>query len=348
MVYENSIERQGYRMIKEAIAILSKKQDLTSEMMEQVMDEIMRNEATDAQKASFLTSLYMKGETIEEITAAARGMRKHCERFLNNQDVLEIVGTGGDGSNTINISTLSSIVAAAAGIPVAKHGNRAASSKCGTADCLEALGVKIDLEPEQSQKILKEINICFLFAQKYHTAMKYVGGVRKEMGVRTLFNILGPLSKPAGASMQLLGVYSEELVEPLARVLYNLGVKSAMVVYGEDSIDEISLSAPTKVCEFKNGDFKSYEITPEQFGFIRCKKENLVGGTPEENAKIVWDILNGAQGPKTDAVLLNAGAAIYVAGGADTVEDAIQIAKETIKSGKAKEKLEQFIKRSNE
>lgn len=348
MVYENSIERQGYRMIKEAIAILSKKQDLTSEMMEQVMDEIMRNEATDAQKASFLTSLYMKGETIEEITAAARGMRKHCERFLNNQDVLEIVGTGGDGSNTINISTLSSIVAAAAGIPVAKHGNRAASSKCGTADCLEALGVKIDLESEQSQKILKEINICFLFAQKYHTAMKYVGGVRKEMGVRTLFNILGPLSNPAGASMQLLGVYSEELVEPLARVLYNLGVKSAMVVYGEDSIDEISLSAPTKVCEFKNGDFKSYEITPEQFGFIRCKKEDLVGGTPEENAKIVWDILNGAQGPKTDAVLLNAGAAIYVAGGADTVEDAIQIAKETIKSGKAKEKLEQFIKRSNE
>ena len=348
MVYENSIERQGYRMIKEAIAILSKKQDLTSEMMEQVMDEIMRNEATDAQKASFLTSLYMKGETIEEITAAARGMRKHCERFLNNQDVLEIVGTGGDGSNTINISTLSSIVAAAAGIPVAKHGNRAASSKCGTADCLEALGVKIDLEPEQSQKILKEINICFLFAQKYHTAMKYVGGVRKEMGVRTLFNILGPLSNPAGASMQLLGVYSEELVEPLARVLYNLGVKSAMVVYGEDSIDEISLSAPTKVCEFKNGDFKSYEITPEQFGFIRCKKEDLVGGTPEENAKIVWDILNGAQGPKTDAVLLNAGAAIYVAGGADTVEDAIQIAKETIKSGKANEKLEQFIKRSNE
>ena len=348
MVYENSIERQGYRMIKEAIAILSKKQDLTSEMMEQVMDEIMRNEATDAQKASFLTSLYMKGETIEEITAAARGMRKHCERFLNNQDVLEIVGTGGDGSNTINISTLSSIVAAAAGIPVAKHGNRAASSKCGTADCLEALGVKIDLEPEQSQKILKEINICFLFAQKYHTAMKYVGGVRKEMGVRTLFNILGPLSNPAGASMQLLGVYSEELVEPLARVLYNLGVKSAMVVYGEDSIDEISLSAPTKVCEFKNGDFKSYEITPEQFGFIRCKKEDLVGGTPEENAKIVWDILNGARGPKTDAVLLNAGAAIYVAGGADTVEDAIQIAKETIKSGKAKEKLEQFIKRSNE
>lgn len=334
-------------MIKEAIAILSKKQDLSSEMMEQVMDEIMRNEATDAQKASFLTSLYMKGETIEEITAAARGMRKHCERFLNDQDVLEIVGTGGDGSNTFNISTVSSIVAAAAGIPVAKHGNRAASSKCGTADCLEALGVKIDLEPAQSEKILKEINICFLFAQKYHTAMKYVGGVRKEMGVRTLFNILGPLANPAGASMQLLGVYSEELVEPLARVLYNLGVKSAMVVYGEDSIDEISLSAPTKVCEFRNGEFKSYEMTPEQFGFTRCKKEDLVGGLPQENAQIVREILDGGQGVKTDAVLFNAGAAIYVAGGADSIEEGIQIARETIQSGKAKEKLEQFIRKSN-
>lgn len=334
-------------MIKEAIAILSQKQDLSYDMMEQVMDEIMRNEATDAQKASFLTSLYMKGETIEEITAAARGMRKHCERFLNDQDVLEIVGTGGDGSNTFNISTVSSIVVAAAGIPVAKHGNRAASSKCGTADCLEALGVKIDLEPAQSEKILKEINICFLFAQKYHTAMKYVGSVRKEMGVRTLFNILGPLSNPAGASMQLLGVYSEELVEPLARVLYNLGVKSSMVVYGEDSIDEISLSAPTKVCEFRNGEFKSYEMTPEQFGFTRCKKEDLVGGLPQENAQIVREILEGSQGPKTDAVLFNAGAAIYVAGGADSIEAGIQIARETIQSGKAKEKLEQFIRKSN-
>ena len=335
-------------MIKQAIEILSKKQDLTPEMMEQVMDEIMRNEATDAQKASLLTSLYMKGETIEEITAAARGMRKHCERFLNDQDVLEIVGTGGDGSNTFNISTVASIVVSAAGIPVAKHGNRAASSKCGTADCLEALGVKIDLEPAKSEQLLKQIQICFLFAQKYHTAMKYVGGVRKEMGVRTLFNILGPLANPAGASMQLLGVYSEELVEPLARVLYNLGVKSAMVVYGEDSIDEISLSAPTKVCEFRNGNFKSYVIEPEQFGLKRCKKEELEGGTPEENAKIVLEILDGVYNPKTDAVLLNAGAAIYVAGGATTVEEAIDIAREMIQSGKAKKQLEEFIRLSNE
>lgn len=238
-------------MIKEAIKLLSNRENLTPELMEQVMEEIMTNQATDAQKASFLTALSMKGETIDEITAAARVMRAHCERFLNDMDVLEIVGTGGDGSNTFNISTLSSLVVSAAGIPVAKHGNRAASSKCGTADCLEALGVKIDIAPARSAQLLKEINICFLFAQKYHTAMRFVGAVRKEMGIRTLFNVLGPLANPAGASMQLLGVYNEELVEPLAHVLYNLGVKKAMVVYGKDSIDEISMSAPTQVCEFK-------------------------------------------------------------------------------------------------
>ena len=230
-------------MIKEAISLLVQRKDLSSEMMSDVMEEIMTNQATDAQKASFLTALAMKGETIGEITAAAKVMRAHCERFLNDMDVLEIVGTGGDGSNTFNISTLSALVTSAAGIPVAKHGNRAASSKCGTADCLETLGVKIDIAPALSAQLLKEINICFLFAQKYHTAMRFVGGVRKEMGIRTLFNILGPLANPAGATMQLLGVYSEDLVEPLAHVLKNLGVKRAMVVYGTDSIDEISLSA---------------------------------------------------------------------------------------------------------
>ena len=235
-------------MIKEAIAQLVKREDLTSEVMEQVMEEIMTGEATDAQKASFLTALSMKGETIDEITSAAKVLRSHCERFLNDMDVLEIVGTGGDGSNTINISTLSSVVVSAAGIPVAKHGNRAASSKCGTADCLEALGVKIDCAPARSAQILKDINLCFLFAQKYHPAMRFVGAVRKEMGIRTLFNVLGPLANPAGATMQLFGVYSEELVEPLAHVLRNLGVKRAMVVYGRDSMDEISLSAETKVC----------------------------------------------------------------------------------------------------
>lgn len=334
-------------MIKEAILSLSKKQDLTSDVMEQVMDEIMNNEATDAQKASFLTALAMKGETIDEITAAAKVMRKHCEKFLNDRDVLEIVGTGGDGSNTFNISTAASIVTSAAGVPVAKHGNRAASSKCGTADCLEALGVKIDISPEKSEKLLNDINICFLFAQKYHTAMRFVGGVRREMGIRTLFNVLGPLANPAGASMQLLGVYSADLVEPLARVLSNLGVKSAMVVYGEDSIDEISMSAPTKVCEFKDGNFKTYEITPEQFGFERCQKSELVGGTPQENAQILRDILDGKDGAKRNAVLLNAGAAIYVAGKADSIASGVEIAKDMIDSGKAKAQLAKFIEQSN-
>lgn len=335
-------------MIKEAISILSKKGNLTQEMTEQVMDEIMNNEATDAQKSAFLTALAMKGETIDEVTAAAKVMRKHCERFLNDQDVLEIVGTGGDGSNTFNISTLASIVVSATGIPVAKHGNRAASSKCGTADCLEALGVKIDVSPEKSEQLLKEIQICFLFAQKYHTAMRFVAAIRKEVGIRTLFNILGPLANPAGASMQLLGVYSEELVEPMARVLYNLGVKKAMVVFGEDCMDEISLSAPTKVCECKNGNFKTYEITPEQFGFTRCKKDDLVGGTPQENAQIAREILEGAKGPKTDAVILNAGAAIYTASDDYTLEQAIEIARETLESGKALTQLERFIELSNQ
>jgi anthranilate phosphoribosyltransferase len=334
-------------MIKEAISLLVQRRDLTSEMMSEVMEEIMTNQATDAQKASFLTALAMKGETISEITAAAKVMRSHCERFLNDMDVLEIVGTGGDGSNTFNISTLSAIVASSAGIPVAKHGNRAASSKCGTADCLEALGVKIDIAPALSAQLLKEINICFLFAQKYHTAMRFVGNVRKEMGIRTLFNILGPLANPAGATMQLLGVYSEELVEPLAHVLHNLGVKRAMVVYGTDSIDEISMSAPTKVCEFKNDIFKTYEITPEQFGLTRCKKEDLVGGNPDENAAITRDILSGKPGPKMDAVLLNSGAAIYLVSDNITMQEAIQKARELITSGAAAKQLETFIEKSN-
>lgn len=334
-------------MIKEAIAQLVKREDLTSEVMEQVMEEIMTGEATDAQKASFLTALSMKGETIDEITSAAKVLRSHCERFLNDMDVLEIVGTGGDGSNTINISTLSSVVVSAAGIPVAKHGNRAASSKCGTADCLEALGVKIDCAPARSAQILKDINLCFLFAQKYHPAMRFVGAVRKEMGIRTLFNVLGPLANPAGATMQLFGVYSEELVEPLAHVLRNLGVKRAMVVYGRDSMDEISLSAETKVCEFKNDEFKSYVIKPEDLGLTRCNKEDLVGGTPQENAAIVNDILGGAKGPKPDVVLLNAGAAIYLASDGITLKDGIEKAREIIVSGKAKKQLKEFIEETN-
>ena len=334
-------------MIKEAISNLVKGENLSDNVMGQVMEEIMTGEATDAQKASFLTALSIKGETIDEITSAAKVLSSKCTEFHNNGDALEIVGTGGDKANTFNISTVSAIVASAAGVRVAKHGNRAASSKCGTADCLEALGVKIDIEPEKSESLLDDIGICFLFAQKYHPAMRFVGNVRKEIGSRTVFNVLGPLSNPAKAKMQLMGVYDEALVEPLARVLKNLGLKRLMVVYGMDCLDEISLSAPTKVCEYLDGDFKTYEITPEQFGFTRCKKEDLVGGEPAENAKIVRDILDGRKGPKYDAVLLNAGTAIYVAGKAQSIEAGIEKARETIESGKAKAKLEEFITKSN-
>lgn len=334
-------------MIKEAINTLVNGKDLTDEVMTQIMEEIMTGEATDAQKASFLTALSIKGETIDEITAAAKVMSSKCTPFNNDGDALEIVGTGGDKANSFNISTLSAIVAAAAGVHVAKHGNRAASSKCGTADCLEALGVKIDIEPEHSEKLLKEDGICFLFAQKYHPAMRFVGAVRKEMGIRTMFNVLGPLSNPARANMQLMGVYDEKLVEPLAHVLKNLGLKKLMVVYGMDCLDEISLSAPTKVCEYRDGEFKSYEITPEQFGFTRCKKEDIVGGEPAANAQIAREILDGVEGPKMDAVLLNAGASIYIATDGITIEQGIEKAREMITSGKAKVKLEQFIEDSN-
>lgn len=331
-------------MIKEAINILTQGKDLESGMMKQVMEEIMAGEATDAQKASFLTALSIKGETIGEVTEAAKVMTSKCAYFKNSKDSLEIVGTGGDKSNTFNISTLSAIVCAAAGIRVTKHGNRAASSKCGTADCLEALGVKIDIEPKKAEKVLEDTNMCFLFAQKYHPAMRFVGAVRKEIGIRTIFNILGPLSNPAKADIQLLGVYDESLVEPLAHVLKNLGLKKIMVVYGMDCLDEISMSAPTKVCEYKDGKFNSYEITPEQFGFKRCDKEELSGGTPEENAAIALEVLKGKEGAKLDAILINAGAAIYIASDGITIADGIAKAREIIENGAAKAKLEEFIK----
>lgn len=334
-------------MIKEAISVLNQGNDLSEEMMEQVMNEIMTGEATDAQKGAFLTVLAVKGETIDEISAAGKVMKERCTEFINKKDALEIVGTGGDGSNTFNISTLSAIVTSAAGYRVAKHGNRAASSKCGTADCLEALGVKIDADVALSEKLLDEINLCFLFAQKYHTAMRFVGAVRKEIGIRTLFNILGPISNPAGTNQMLLGVYTEELVEPLAHVLNNLGVKRAMVVYGTDKMDEISLSAATRVCELRDGKFENYEITPEQFGLKSCKKEDLVGGEPEENARIAREILEGQQGPKMDAVLLNAGAAIHIADGKLSIKEGIAKAREVIMSGAAKAQLLRLIERTN-
>ena len=334
-------------MIKEAIIKLAKKEDLTYAEAEQVMNEIMEGKATDVQKSAYLTALSMKGETIDEITASASGMRAHCIKLLHDMDVLEIVGTGGDGSNSFNISTTSSMVIAAAGIPVAKHGNRAASSKSGAADVLEALGIKIDVPPEKSTELLKKIQICFLFAQNYHIAMKYVGPIRKELGIRTVFNILGPLSNPAGANMELMGVYDQSLVEPLAQVMANLGVVRGMVVYGQDKLDEISMCAATSVCEIKDGKFISYEIAPEQFGYERCEKGALTGGPPEENAKITMEILSGAdKGPKRQAVCLNAGAAIYIAGKADTIEAGIRKAEQIIDEGLALKKLEQFREES--
>lgn len=334
-------------MIKEAIIKVTNKEDLTYDEALQVMNEIMDGEATDVQKSAYLTALSMKGETIDEITGSAVGMRSHALQVQHDMDVLEIVGTGGDKSNSFNISTTASLVIAAAGVPVAKHGNRAASSKSGAADCLEALGVKIALEPEQSEALLKEIGITFLFAQKYHTAMKYVGPIRKELGIRTVFNILGPLTNPANANLQVMGVYSEKLVEPMARVLHKMGVKQGMVVFGMDVLDEISLSADTRVCEFKNEEFKTYTISPEQFGYERCSKEDLLGGTPEENAAITKAILSGEKGPKRDAVVMNAGAGIYVAGKADSLKAGMKLAEELIDSGAAMKKLEAFVEKTN-
>ena len=335
-------------MIKEAIIKLSKKQDLAYAEAEAVMDEIMSGQATPVQMSAYLTALSLKGETIDEITASAAGMRAHCIKLLHNLDVLEIVGTGGDGSNSFNISTTSSLVIAAGGVPVAKHGNRAASSKSGAADVLEALGVKITLTPERSAEILKKINICFLFAQNYHIAMKYVAPIRKELGIRTVFNILGPLSNPAGANMELMGVYDQSLVEPLAQVMANLGVNRGMVVYGQDSLDEISMCAPTSVCEIRDGKFTSYEITPEQFGYERCEKGALTGGTPAENAEITKSILKGEEkGPKRQAVCLNAGAALYIAGKAASIEEGVKLAESLIDSGAALKKLEEFVEETN-
>ena len=335
-------------MIKEAIIKLSKKQDLTYAEAETVMDEIMSGQATPVQMSAYLTALSLKGETIDEITASAAGMRAHCIKLLHNLDVLEIVGTGGDGSNSFNISTTSSLVIATVFVPVAKHGNRAASSKSGAADVLEALGVKITLTPERSAEILKKINICFLFAQNYHIAMKYVAPIRKELGIRTVFNILGPLSNPAGANMELMGVYDQLLVEPLAQVMANLGVDRGMVVYGQDSLDEISMCAPTSVCEIRDGKFTSYEITPEQFGYERCEKGALTGGTPAENAEITKAILKGEEkGPKRQAVCLNAGAALYIAGKAASIEEGVKLAESLIDSGAALKKLEEFVEETN-
>lgn len=334
-------------MIKEAILKVSRHEDLTYDEAYITMDEIMDGEASEVQMSAYLTAMSMKGETIEEITASAEAMRAHCVRLLNDEEVLEIVGTGGDGSNTFNISTTSSIVISAAGVPVAKHGNRSASSKCGAADVLEELGVNIYIEPEKSLKCLKEIDLCFLFAQNYHLSMKYVAGVRKELSIRTIFNILGPLTSPAGASMEVLGVYERDLIEPLADVLKNLGVKSAMVVYGLDGMDEISASDNTAVCELKNGKTMTYELSPEYFDMEIASKEDLVGGDAKENAQITLSILKGEKGPKRNAVLLNSAAGLYVAGKVGSLKEGVKLAEEVIDSGSALEQLEKFIEVTN-
>lgn len=336
-------------MIKEAILKLSKKENLNYEEAKEVMNEIMSGKATAVQMSSYLTALSMKGETIEEITGSAAGMRENCIKLLHNMEVLEIVGTGGDNSNSFNISTASAIVIAAGGVAVAKHGNRAASSKCGAADVLEELGININISPEKSREILSKINICFLFAQNYHIAMKYVAPVRKELGIRTVFNILGPLSNPAGANIELMGVYDESLIEPLAKVMQNLGVKRGMVVYGTDKIDEISMSSETKVCEILDKEnLKSYTISPNDFGYDFCDKKELEGGSVKENAEIIRNIFNlKDNGAKRKAVCMNAGAGFYIAKKVKNIKEGVQMAENLIDEKKAFEKLEDFIKESN-
>lgn len=337
-------------MIKEAIVKIVNKEDLTYDEAYAVMNEIMSGETSSTQNAAFLAALSTKSaraETTDEIAGCAAAMRDHATKVETGMDLLEIVGTGGDNAHSFNISTTSALVCAAGGVKIAKHGNRAASSQCGTADCLEALGVNIQQSPKRCMELLKEVGICFFFAQKYHTSMKYVGAIRKELGFRTVFNILGPLTNPGNPKMQLLGVYDEYLVEPLAQVLISLGVKRGMVVYGQDKLDEISMSSPTTVCEFKDGWFKSYVITPEQFGFEYCTKEDLKGGAPEENAEIVRAVLNGEKGHRRNAVLMNAGAALYIGQKAENMTDGIRLAGELIDSGRALEILDKFIEVSN-
>jgi anthranilate phosphoribosyltransferase len=335
-------------MIQQAISRLLDKEDLSLEMTKSVMDEIMSGNATNAQIAGFITAIRMKGETIDEITGCAMIMRQYGLKLGHEGDVLDIVGTGGDEAYTFNISTISSFVISAAGIPVAKHGNRSVSSKCGSADVLEALGVKIDIPVEKSKEILKKIGICFLFAPKYHSSMRYAAPVRKELGVRTIFNILGPLSSPANANLQLLGVYDENLVEPLARVLANLGVKRAMVVHGHDGLDEISLSTKSTVCEVNDGQINSFFLDPKQFGFEYCRPEELVGGDPVQNAEIALRILNGEKGPKRDIVLLNSAVCLYLSYNNLTLRECVRLAAEMIDSGKAIKQLKEFIQLSNE
>lgn len=335
-------------MIQQAIIKIVQKEDLTYDESYAVMNEIMSGQTTPTQNAAFLAALSTKStraETIDEISGCACAMRDHAIPLDRGKlDTLEIVGTGGDGSHSINVSTTAAFIIAAAGLPVTKHGNVAASSRCGAANVLEELGVNVRLEPEKMAQVLRKTGICFMHAQVYHTSMKYVGAIRKELGFRTVFNILGPLTNPAHPTMQLLGVYDEYLLLPMAQVLTSLGVKRGMVVYGQDKLDEVSISAPTSVCEFNNGWYKSYTIQPEDFGLERGKKEDIAGGDPSYNAEVTRKILTGQlTGPKRDIVLLNAGCALYVAGKADSIGAGVSLAAQVVDSGKAIAKLEEFV-----
>ncbi len=340
-------------MIKTAIEKIVNKEDLTYEEAYETMNEIMGGMSTSTQNAAFLAALSTKSarfETIDEITGCAAAMREHATKVdKGDLEVLEIVGTGGDRAGSFNISTTSAFIAAAAGLKVAKHGNRAASSKSGTADCLEALGANINLEPEKCVELLKSVGFCFFFAQKYHTSMKYVGPIRKELGFRTVFNILGPLTNPATPDFYLLGVYDQYLAEPVAHVLKSLGAKRALVVYGEDKLDEISCSSETFVAELKaDGSITTYEIKPEDFGIKRGTKEDIVGGTPAENAEVTRGILEGKiTDIRRDVVCMNAGAAMYAAGKANTINEGVSLARHLIESGKALETLNRFVEESN-
>lgn len=339
-------------MIQEAIIKIVQKEDLTYDESYAVMNEIMSGQTTPTQNAAFLAALSTKStraETIDEISGCACAMRDHAIPLdRGGLDTLEIVGTGGDGSHSINISSTAAFIIAAAGVPVTKHGNVAASSRCGAANVLEELGVNVRLAPEKMAQVLQKTGMCFMHAQVYHTSMKYVGAIRKELGFRTVFNILGPLTNPAHPTMQLLGVYDEYLLLPMAQVLTGLGVRRGMVVYGQDKLDEISISAPTSVCEFNNGWYKTYTIQPEEFGLKRGNKEDIAGGDPAYNAQVTREILSGRMtGPKRDIVLLNAGCALYVAGKADSIGDGVTLAAQIVDSGKALAKLEEFVAATN-
>ena len=339
-------------MIGEAIEKIVSKEDLTYDEAYATMREIMSGETSPTQNAAFLAALSTKStkaETIDEISGCAAAMRELATPVEHpGVDTLEIVGTGGDRSNTFNISTTAALICAGAGAKVTKHGNRAASSKCGTADCLEALGVNLDQDPDKVRSELDSCGMAFLFAQRYHSAMRYVGPIRKELGIRTVFNILGPLTNPAKPAYFLLGVYDEYLVEPIAKVLSNLGVRRALVVYGQDRMDEISLSAPTSACELRDGYYRTLTIAPEDFGLARCVKQELLGGTPEENAATVRSILSGEdRGPKRDAAVLNAGAALYVSGIADSIAEGVAKAGVSVDDGSALRTLDAFVEESN-